>query len=47
MSAELEANAGSRPVVAQASGMVAFQLGVSLTQALVRLRSYAFAHDRQ
>ncbi|MDQ6785144.1 MAG: GAF domain-containing protein [Actinomycetota bacterium] len=46
LSAELEAHADFRFVVAQASGMVAVQLDMSLTQALIRLRSYAFAHDR-
>jgi hypothetical protein len=32
--------------VHQASGMVAAQLGVSIGEALIRLRAYAFAHDR-
>jgi hypothetical protein len=43
----LEASAEFRLVVHQASGMAAVQLGVSVTEALVRLRAYAFAHDRK
>jgi hypothetical protein len=35
-----------RFVVHQASGMVAAQLGVTLSEALVRLRGHAFANDR-
>lgn len=44
--AGLEANANFRHVVAQAAGMVSAQLDVSVAQAMIRLRSYAFAHDR-
>lgn len=33
-------------VVYQASGIVMVQLGVSIDQALLRLRAYAFLHDR-
>jgi hypothetical protein len=43
--AELESGADFHAVVHQASGMVAVQLGVSLGQALVRLRAYAFGND--
>jgi GAF domain len=43
---ELEAEANFRFVVHQASGMVAVQLGVSVGDALVRLRAYAFANER-
>ena len=43
---ELEEGANFRFVVQQASGMVAVQLGVSVGEALVRLRAYAFATDR-
>ena len=43
---ELEANADFRYVVHQASGMVAAQLGVSVTHALIRLRAHAFGNDR-
>jgi hypothetical protein len=42
----LEASAEFRLAVHQASGMVAVQLGVSVTEALIRLRAYAFANDR-
>jgi hypothetical protein len=43
---ELEVSANFRFVVHQASGMVAAQLGVSVGEALIRLRAYAFANDR-
>ena len=43
---ELEANADFRYVVHQASGMVAAQLDVSVGQALLRLRAYAFGNER-
>ena len=43
---ELEEGADFRFVVHQASGMVAVQLGVSVGEALVRLRAYAFGNDR-
>jgi GAF domain-containing protein len=43
---ELEAGANFQYVVHQASGMVAAQLGVSVGQALIRLRAYAFGNDR-
>lgn len=46
VSAELEANADFQYVVHQASGMVAAQLEVSVGQALIRLRAYAFGNDR-
>jgi hypothetical protein len=46
----LATDIGSGPqvrfVVHQASGMVAAQLGVRLSEALVRLRGYSFANDR-
>jgi GAF domain-containing protein len=42
----LEAGADFQDVVHQASGMVAVQLGVSVGQALIRLRGYAFGNDR-
>ena len=38
--------AGADAVVYQASGMVKVQLGVPIDQALLRLRAYAFLHDR-
>jgi hypothetical protein len=46
LAAELESGADLRLVVHQASGMVAVQLGVRITEAMIRLRSYAFTHDR-
>jgi GAF domain-containing protein len=42
---ELEAGANFHLVEHQASGMVAAQLGVSVREALVRLRAHAFSHD--
>jgi hypothetical protein len=35
------------PEVHQATGMIIVQLGVSAAVALVRLRAYAYAHDRR
>jgi hypothetical protein len=46
LAAELEAGSDFRFVVHQASGMVAVQLGVSVAEALIRLRANAFATDR-
>lgn len=46
LAAELEANANFQYVVHQASGMVAGQLDVTVGQALLRLRAYAFGQDR-
>ena len=42
---ELEAGANFHLVEHQASGMVASQLGISVGEALVRLRAYAYSHD--
>jgi hypothetical protein len=42
---ELEAAADFKYVVHQASGMVAAQLEISVGQALIRLRAYAFGND--
>lgn len=42
---QLDGGADFRLVVHQASGMVSAQLGISVGEALVRLRAYAFAHD--
>ena len=42
---ELEEGANFRFVVHQASGMAAVQLGVSVGEALARLRAYAFGND--
>jgi hypothetical protein len=46
LAAELESGSDFRFVVHQASGMVAAQLDTSVTEALIRLRAYAFANDR-
>ena len=46
LAAELEAGADFHSVVHQAPGMVAAQLDVSVGQALIRLRAYAFGNDR-
>jgi hypothetical protein len=46
VSVELATNADFRYVVHQASGMVAAQLDVTIGQALVRLRAYAFGNGR-
>jgi hypothetical protein len=42
---ELEAGANFHLVEHQASGMMAAQRGISVREALVRLRAYAFSHD--
>ena len=46
VAAELEAGADFRLVVHQASGMVSAQLGVSVGEALIRMRAYAFRNNR-
>ena len=46
LATELEEGANFRFVVHQASGMVAAQLEVSVGEALIRLRAYAFGNDR-
>ena len=46
LAAELEAGSNFQHVVHQASGMVAVQLQVSLAQAMIRLRGYAFGNNR-
>jgi hypothetical protein len=46
IAAELAAGADFHYVVHQAAGMVAAQLDVSVGQALIRLRGYAFGNDR-
>jgi hypothetical protein len=45
LAAELEKGAEFQYVVHQAAGMVAAQLEISVAQALVRLRAYAFGND--
>lgn len=46
VAAELESGADFHFVVHNAAGAVSVQLGVGITEALVRLRAYAFSHDR-
>lgn len=46
LAAELERGSNFQYVVHQAAGMVSAQLEVSVAQALVRLRAYAFANHR-
>ena len=46
LATQLEEGADFRFVVHQASGMVAVQLGVTVGEALVRLRAYAFGNSR-
>ena len=46
LAAELEVGADFNYVVHQAAGMVAAQLDVSVTHALIRLRAYAFGNER-
>jgi hypothetical protein len=43
----LELAIESRSELFQAQGMVMIQLGIPLAEAIVRLRAYAFAHDRR
>jgi hypothetical protein len=44
---ELERDADFHFVVHNATGAVSVQLGVSVTEALIRLRAYAFGNDRR
>jgi len=46
VAAELEQGANFHFVVHQAAGMVSIQLGIGVTEALVRLRAHAFLGDR-
>jgi hypothetical protein len=43
---ELEAGAGFHFAVHNAAGMVSVQEGISVTEALIRLRAFAFSSDR-
>jgi hypothetical protein len=45
LAAEMEAGSNFRFVVHQAAGMLRGELGISVAEALVRLRAYAFAND--
>ena len=44
---ELEAGADFHFAVHNAAGMISVQLGISVTEALIRLRAHAFSSDRQ
>lgn len=46
VAAELQVDSDFHHVVHNAAGMVSVQLGVSLTEALIRLRAYAFSENR-
>ena len=46
IAAELDAGGDFQHVVHQAAGMVSVQLDVTVGQALIRLRAYAFGNDR-
>jgi hypothetical protein len=46
VAAGLETGADFHFVVHNAAGMVSVQLGVSVTEAIIRLRAYAFSNDR-
>jgi hypothetical protein len=45
VAAELDRGANFHLIEHQASGMVAAQLGVSVVEALIRIRAHAFGHD--
>ncbi len=47
LAVELATQANKRSVVHQAAGMMSAQLEVSVAQALIRLRAYAFSSDRR
>jgi hypothetical protein len=46
MAHELEAGADFHFTVHNAAGMISVQEGISVTEALIRLRAFAFSHDR-
>lgn len=46
LSGALTAGADFHFIVQNAAGVLSARLGVSVTEALIRLRSYAFSHDR-
>jgi len=47
LTAGLETGSNFQYVVHQAAGMVFAQLEITVTEALVRLRAHAFAHERR
>ena len=46
VAAELESGADFHFAVHNAAGIVSVQRGISITEALIRLRAYAFSNDR-
>ena len=44
---QLELGSDFHYVVHNAAGMVSVQLGITITEALIRLRAYAYSHDRR
>ncbi len=46
VAAELEISADFHYAVHNAAGMISVQLGISIAEALIRLRAYAFSNDR-
>ena len=46
MAEELETGADFHFAVHNAAGMVSVQQEISVTEAVIRLRAYAFSHDR-
>ena len=46
LSGVLAAGADCHFIVQNAAGVLSVRLGVSVTEALIRLRAYAFSHDR-
>ena len=46
VASELEAGADFHFAVHNAAGMVSVQAGISVTEALIRLRAFAFSHER-
>jgi hypothetical protein len=46
VAAELEISADFHYAVHNAAGMTSVQLGISVAEALIRLRAYAFSNDR-
>jgi hypothetical protein len=45
LAGRLEVGTDFHHIVQNAAGMVSVQLGVSVTEALIRLRAYAFSQD--
>jgi hypothetical protein len=47
VASELQVGADFHFAVHNAAGMVSVQAGISVAEALIRLRAFAFSHDRQ